>query len=93
MCELAGVSWASFYLNWEKQEPTEAEMALQDAVQRAALPHRYYGYRRIVLLIEWEGFVVGAKKIRRVMRQDNLLATGYGGVRSTKFASRGYRHT
>lgn len=33
------------------------------------------------------------ERMSRVMRQDNLLATGYGGVRSTNFASRGYRHT
>jgi putative transposase len=80
MCELAGVSRASFYRHWEQQEPTEAEMALRDAVQRAALAHRHYGYRRIVVLIEREGFLVGAKKVRRLMRQDNLLA-----IRRRKF--------
>jgi transposase InsO family protein len=80
MCELAGVSRASFYRHWEQQEPTEAEMALRDAVQRAALAHRHYGYRRIVVLIEREGFMVGAKKVRRLMRQDNLLA-----IRRRKF--------
>jgi hypothetical protein len=37
MCELARVSQASFYRHWEQQEPTEAEIALRDAVQRAAL--------------------------------------------------------
>jgi putative transposase len=40
MCELAVVSRASFYRHWETQEPNEAEMALRDAVQRAALAHR-----------------------------------------------------
>jgi transposase InsO family protein len=74
MCELAGVSRASFYRSWEQQEPTAAEMALRDAMQRAALVHRHYGYRRIRVLIEREGFEVGAKKVRRLMRQDNLLA-------------------
>src|ERR1700680_106903 len=74
MCELAGVSGASFYRHWEQQEPTEAEMTLRDAVQRAALAHRHYGYRRIVVLIEREGFVVGAKQVRRMMSQGTLLA-------------------
>jgi transposase InsO family protein len=74
MCELAGVSRASFYRHWEEQEPTAAEMVLRDAVQRAALAHRHYGYRRICVVIERAGFVVGAKKVRRLMRQDNLLA-------------------
>jgi len=80
MCELAGVSRASFYRHWEEQEPTVAEMALRDAVQRAALAHRHYGYRRILVLIQREGFMVGAKKVRRLMRQDNLLA-----IRQRKF--------
>jgi len=55
-------------------------MALREAIQRAALKHRYYGYRRIAVLIEREGFQVGAKKVRRLMREDNLLA-----VRRRKF--------
>jgi hypothetical protein len=47
MCELVGVSRASFYRSWEQQEPTAAEMAVRDAIQGAAMAHRYYGYRRI----------------------------------------------
>jgi putative transposase len=80
MCELAGVSRASFYRNWEKREPTAAETALRDAIQKAAAGHPYYGYRRITKHIQRHGFVVGAKKVRRVMREDNLLA-----IRKRKF--------
>lgn len=80
MCELAGVSRASFYRHWEQQAPSEAEMALRDAIQRAALKNRYYGYRRIAVLIQREGLQVGAKKVRRLMREDNLLA-----IRRRKF--------
>jgi putative transposase len=80
MCELAGVSRASFYRNWEKREPTAAEMALRDAIQRAAAARPYYGYRRITKHIERHGFAVGAKKVRRLMREDNLLA-----IRRRKF--------
>lgn len=74
MCELAGVSRASFYRHWEEREPAAAEMELRDRVQRLALAHRNYGYRRITVLLQREGLAVGAKKVRRVMRQDNLLA-------------------
>jgi putative transposase len=74
------VSRASFYRHWEQKAPSAAEMALREAIQRAALKHRYYGYRRIAVLIEREGFHVGAKKVRRLMREDNLLA-----VRRRKF--------
>jgi len=74
MCELSGVSRASFYRHWEKEEPTTAEMELRNTVQWLALAHRYYGYRRIHVLLRREGFMVGAKKLRRLMREDNLLA-------------------
>lgn len=80
MCELVPVSRASFYRHWEQQEPDGAEMALRDAIQKAALDHRSFGYRRIKIEIEKAGFLVGVKRVRRVMRQDNLLA-----VRRRKF--------
>jgi len=80
MCELAGVSRASFYRDWEEKAPAEAETALRDAVQRTALAHRGYGYRRITPLLQRAGFVVGEEKVRRILRHDNLLA-----VRRRKF--------
>ncbi len=80
MCEMAKVSRASFYRHWEMEEPTVAEMELRNTVQRLALAHRYYGYRRITELLRREGFMVGTKKVRRLMREDNLLA-----VRQRKF--------
>lgn len=80
MCELVLVSRASFYREWEHRAPAEAEAALRDAVQRAALGHRNHGYRRITPLVQRAGFVVGEEKVRRIMRTDNLLA-----VRRRKF--------
>lgn len=80
LCELAGVSRAGFYRDWEEGEPSAAETELRDKVQRLAVAHRYYGYRRITVLLKREGFAVGAKRVRRIMRQDNLLA-----IRRRKF--------
>jgi putative transposase len=77
---MAGVSRASFYRTWEGQEPDEAEMALRDVIQRLSVAHRCYGYRRITRLVKLAGLEVGAKTVRRVMREDNLLA-----VRQRKF--------
>jgi putative transposase len=82
MCEMAMVSRASFYRSWETKAPTEAEMALRDAIQRMAVTHRFYGYRRIAVLVQREGYEVGAKKVRRLMKEDNLLA-----VRRRKFVA------
>jgi putative transposase len=80
MCQLAGISRASFYRHWEKEEPTAAEMVLRNAIQQLAMAHRHYGYRRITVLLRRQGFMVGPKKVRRLMRADNLLA-----IRRRKF--------
>lgn len=74
MCTLVEVSRASFYRHWEEQAPESAETALRDLVQRVALAHRFYGYRSITRALQREGWAVGAKKVRRLMREDNLLA-------------------
>jgi len=76
------VSRASFYRHWEKQAPPEAELALRDAIQRAAVAHRFYGYRRVAVLVQREGYEVGVKKVRRLMKEDHLLA-----VRRRKFVA------
>jgi len=74
------VSRASFYRDWEQKAPSEAEVALRDAVQRIALAHRDHGYRRITALVQRAGFVVVEEKVRRILKTDNLLA-----VRRRKF--------
>jgi len=74
MCELCAVSRASFYRHWARQEPAAAETEVRAAVQRLALAHRFYGYRRIAVLVQREGLTAGAKVVRRLMGEDNLLA-------------------
>jgi putative transposase len=82
MCELAQVSRASFYRGWEEQAPGEAETALRDLIQRQALAHRSYGYRRIAALVHRAGWSAGAEKVRRLLKADNLLA-----IRRRKFVA------
>jgi AcrR family transcriptional regulator len=57
MCELAGVSRASFYRHGQEREPAAAETELRGAIQRLALAHRYCGYRRIAVLLQQEVLV------------------------------------
>lgn len=56
MCRLAGVSRAGYYRHWLEAAPDEAGMALRDAVQRAAIGHRHYGYRRVAVLVQRLGY-------------------------------------
>jgi putative transposase len=73
MCELGGVSRAGFYRHWHASAPAREETALRDRVQRVALAHRHYGYRRIGVVLRREGWAVNHKRLLRLMREDNLL--------------------
>lgn len=73
MCQLGGVSRCGYYRAWEASAPREADTALRHSIQLLALKHRHYGYRRITALLRRQGEVVNAKRVRRLMREDNLL--------------------
>ena len=70
---LAGVSRAGYYQHWAASAPRAKETGLRDAIQRLALAHRHYGYRRISAQLRREGFAVNRKRVLRLMQQDNLL--------------------
>jgi putative transposase len=75
MCWLGQVSRASFYRQWERAAASqELDQELREVIQRAALAHRFYGYRRITRCLHSQGRPVNAKKVRRLMKEDNLLA-------------------
>ena len=73
MCVLAGVSRAGYYRHWATSAPRAEETTVRDAIQRLALAHRHYGYRRIAAQLRREGFAVNRKRVLRLMQQDNLL--------------------
>jgi transposase InsO family protein len=74
LCQLVGVSRASYYRRWQKRKPTDEEMAVRDRLQCVALKHRHCGYRRITRLLKREGWVINHKRVLRLMREDNLLS-------------------
>lgn len=73
LCALAGVSRAAYYRHWGEHAPLAQETALRDAVQRLAIAHRHYGYRRITALLKREGWIVNRKRAARILKEDNLL--------------------
>src|SRR6202040_2130414 len=73
LCALAGVSRAGYYRRWREAAPRREETAVRDAIQRLALAHRHYGYRRIAAQLRREGMAVNRKRVLRLMREDNLL--------------------
>lgn len=74
------MSRAGFDRDWQQRKPEEAEVAIRDAVQQAALRYRRYGYRRVWAVVRRSGVAVGQWVVRRILRTDNLLA-----VRKRKF--------
>jgi putative transposase len=74
MCELAGLSRATFYRDFTRQDRPSADQHLRDAMQKICLKHRAYGYRRVQQELRRDGQMVDEKKLLRMMREDNLLA-------------------
>ena len=75
-CRLGEVSRAGYYRRWQASAPRREETGLRDAIQRLALAHRRYGYRRIAALLGREGWQANHKRVLRLMREDNLLCLG-----------------
>jgi transposase InsO family protein len=73
MCTLAGINRAGYYRQWRASAPRQEETAARDVIQRVALAHRRYGYRRIAAQLRRDGFVMNHKRVLRLMRRDNLL--------------------
>lgn len=73
LCQLGGVSRAGYYRHFAAHAPGRADADLRDQVQRLSLAHRHYGYRRITAQLRREGHLANAKRVLRLMREDNLL--------------------
>ena len=81
MVELGGVSRRGFYRFKTKPEAgPDRDMDLRDAIQRIALEWPCYGRPRITRELRNRGWRVNAKKVYRLLREDNLLC-----VRKRKF--------
>jgi transposase InsO family protein len=81
MVKLGGVSRAGFYRFDEEDSPrADRDMDLRDAIQRVALKWPSYGRPRITAELKRQGWTVGPNRVRRIMREDNLLC-----VRKRKF--------
>jgi hypothetical protein len=74
LCGLGGVSRAGYYRHFGPHAPAREDADLCDLIQRAALTNRHYGYRRIAQDLRRQGLIVNAKRVLRLMREDNLLS-------------------
>ena len=73
LCVLAQVSRAGFY-RWRHAPPAEdADIDLRDKIQKIALEWPCYGWRRMTAELRRRGWTVNHKRVRRILREDNLL--------------------
>lgn len=72
MCRAAQVSRASYY-RFVGSEVEDPDMELRNVVQKIALSAPSYGYRRVQAELKRRGHAVNHKRVRRLMREDNLL--------------------
>ena len=77
LCQLAQLSRAGYYRHLAPRESKRDDADIRDAIHRIALSDRFYGYRRIAKQLKREGLVVNSKRVRRLMRLDNLLSLRY----------------
>src|SRR5262249_11322566 len=63
------------YISVVEKDHSEVAISLREAMQKAAVANSSVGYMRITgVLQNQEGLQVGVKVVRRILKQDNLLA-------------------
>ena len=74
MVELGRVSRSGFYRFAQGGPPQpDGDMELRDAIHRIALQWPSYGRPRITAELRRQGWTVNPKRVRRLLREDNLL--------------------
>ena len=74
LCALGEVSRAGYYRHFGPHAPAREDADLRDLIQCIALADRHCGYRRIAHELRRQGLIVNAKRVLRLMREDNLLS-------------------
>jgi putative transposase len=74
MVKLGRISRSSFYrLEEDRPAREDGDMELRDAIHRIALEWPSYGRPRITVQLRRQGWTVNHKRVRRLLREDNLL--------------------
>jgi putative transposase len=74
MVELGGVSRSGFYrYSEDRPQRPDGDMELRDAIHRIALEWPSYGRPRITAELRRQGWTVNPKRVRRLLKEDNLL--------------------
>jgi transposase InsO family protein len=72
-CQLLGLTRASAYRLRTPPDPREEDADLRASIHQIALEMCCYGYRSILAQLKRQGERVGERRVRRLLREDNLL--------------------
>jgi hypothetical protein len=68
LCQLAQLSRAGYYRHLAPSETRRDDADIRDAIHRAALFDRFYGYRKRMRSIRWDNQAFGAGRARRQLQ-------------------------
>ena len=73
-CAALQISRKAYYDWTKRKEKTSAkDMIIRSRIQELCAEFTRYGYRRVAKQLHRDGHIVNSKKVRRIMREDNLL--------------------
>lgn len=86
----------SGYIDWLKRleipHPEDSyEIKLRDHIQKIAVDFPRYGYRRMTMELQRQGYAVNHKRVLRLMREDNLLCVKQLFKPTTTDSNHGFR--
>jgi transposase InsO family protein len=73
LCPLLGISRSGVYAARPQYVAAAETVTLRDAIERIVLECPGYGYRRVTHQLRRQGWVVNAKRVLRIMREESLL--------------------
>ena len=72
-CTAIGVSTQAVYAWKKKEPPPDEDRGMVVQIEAIALEFPKYGYRRITKQLQRQGFLANHKRVRRIMKEKNLL--------------------
>ena len=73
LCQLVGVNRAWYAVRPSAAQRSARDADLRDAIEVIVLAFPGYGYRRVTVALQRDGWEVNHKRVLRVMRQESLL--------------------
>jgi len=69
-CKTLGLGRSTYY--YQPKPINDKEMKLREKIVKISKKHTRYGYRRIAVLLQREGWSVNFKKVQRIRREEGL---------------------